>query len=256
MHHIFLSDVHLGAFHEEKNQQLENSLIELVDHCQEQSIQIHLLGDLFDYWMEYKNYIPPIGEKLLNRFEIYNQQLPATFITGNHDFWTYGHFAKLGFKTETEYVHIELDESSILMFHGDGLTDNIFSLPRPFLNNILRQKWFVDIFQFILRGKTGNHLMKHFSEFTRDEDDINPERLTDWAGNFLSSSEYNVIITGHDHVPRIETFTNGLYINPGAYHMYHSLIYYTNGAFKLVEWKWKNRIFKPFAAEDTHHKKS
>ena len=246
MQHIFLADVHLGAFHEEKNNRLEKSLIQLIDYCETNSIQIHLLGDLFDYWMEYKNYTPPLGKGLLTRFKEYNKTFNSLFITGNHDFWTSGHFDDTGFRTEPEYSTIQLGEKKILLFHGDGLSNPGFKIPRPFLNSVIRKPWFVTLFQYILSGEAGNHFMKIFSEFTRDEELV-PDKLSAWAEKFLSESEFNAVITGHDHVPRIETFDGGLYINPGAYHQFGTLAFYTNNMFKIVVWNSERNQFLPFA---------
>ncbi|TVR15900.1 MAG: hypothetical protein EA391_09395 [Balneolaceae bacterium] len=246
MQHIFLADVHLGAFREEKNKRLEKSLIHLIDYCETNSIQIHLLGDLFDYWMEYKNYTPPLGKRLLARFKEYNRTFNSLFITGNHDFWTRGHFNDSGFRTEQEYSTLKLGGKNILLFHGDGLTNPEFNIPRPLLNSMIRKPWFVDLFQYILSGEAGNHFMKNFSEFTRDEEMI-PNRLSEWAEKFLDQSEFNVVITGHDHVPRIETFAGGLYINPGAYHHFGTLAFYTNNTFEIVIWNSERKQLSPFA---------
>jgi len=68
MQHIFLSDVHLGALRPDQNEKLENELIELIRHCSENGIKIHVLGDLFDYWMEFPEYTPPLGNKLFAQF--------------------------------------------------------------------------------------------------------------------------------------------------------------------------------------------
>ena len=247
MHHIFLADIHLGAFHEEKNKQLEESLIQLIDYCEENSIQIHLLGDLFDYWMEYENYTPPLGKTVLSRFRIYNEKFNSFYITGNHDFWTRGHFTDLGFNIKTEHASIDLDGKCMLMFHGDGLSDDTFQLSRPFLNDFIRKPGFVRLFQSIFDGEAGNHFMKEFSEFTRDENDMNPEHLSRWAKNYLSESHYDVIITGHDHLPRMETYNHGIYINPGAFHQHLTVIQYTNKAFKLVVWSNEEHKLVPFA---------
>ncbi len=246
MQHIFLADVHLGAFHEGKNQQLESTLIRLIDHCEANKIQIHLLGDLFDYWMEYEDYIPPIGKNLLNRFKEYNKSFSTVYVTGNHDFWTRGHFNNMGFRTNTEYSTLRLDGKSILLFHGDGLTEKMFGLPRPYLNDFIRKAWFIDLFQYILDGEAGNNFMKEFSDFTRDNE-INTDRLSDWANEILPKVKYDVIISGHDHIPRIETFKTGIYINTGAFFRFRTVVLYTNNKFRIVVWDGEQNQFLPFA---------
>lgn len=247
MDHIFLSDVHLGAFTAEKNQLLETEIIQLVTYCSKHQIKLHLLGDLFDYWMEVPGYVPPLGKTMLDTFQQYNQQMgSATFITGNHDFWTHGHFKERGFAVNTEYVSTEIDDKRVLLFHGDGLSDASFNLKRPLLNSFLRNQVFVSLYQKIFAGKTANHIMKKFSNFARDEEDLHPQRLTNWAKEFFGGSQYHYIITGHDHVARIETFANGTYINCGAYYRDRTMARYTNGGFELVVWDAAEQSMQPY----------
>lgn len=248
MVHLFLSDVHLGGFSDEKNQFLENELIRLVDYCESNNIQIHILGDFFDYWMEFPNYIPEVGRSILDRFETYNLSTGGntTYITGNHDYWTVSHFEERGFRVEHEFVELELDQKKILLCHGDGLAEKKFQLQRPLLHRFIRNPKFITFYKTVLTGKTGVELMKRFSAFTRDEDEIDTERLSKWAEFMLHLFPYDVIISGHDHVPRKETFSGGVYINTGAFHRYKTFLKYTKGAFNLVTWNDGGNELKPF----------
>ena len=60
--HLFISDIHIGAFNNSVEEQIENDLIDLVNYAIDRNAQIYILGDLFDYWMEFTNskYIPPL----------------------------------------------------------------------------------------------------------------------------------------------------------------------------------------------------
>jgi UDP-2,3-diacylglucosamine hydrolase len=249
--HIFLSDVHLGAFQPAETDRLENELIKLVDYCTVHKIGIHLLGDLFDYWMEFPDYIPPLGKRLLECFEKYNNTAgPATFITGNHDYWTLNHFSDRGFLVEHEFHELSISEKKLLLLHGDGLSDLSMKLPRPILHKLLRNKLFISLYRWIFSGKTGNRIMKQFSGFTRNEDDLRPARLSQWAKNLLNNKHYHYLIAGHDHVPRVETFSHGTYINTGAFYRYQTVALYNNSTIELVIWDGKKNMFKPFE----HHR--
>jgi UDP-2,3-diacylglucosamine hydrolase len=247
MQHIFLSDVHLGAFRPEKNSHLEHDLIRLIDYCTVHGIHIHVLGDLFDYWMEYPCYTPPLGKKLLGRFEEYNRSVAqATYITGNHDFWTLRHFSERGFRVEHESRELSIAKKELLLLHGDGLSDPEMGLPRPFLHRFLRNKTFTTLYRRVFSGETGNHLMKQFSEFTRDENDLHPARLSGWAKNLFKKKHYHYLIAGHDHVPRMETFSHGTYINTGAFYRSKTAALYNNERVQLVIWNGKENQFNPF----------
>lgn len=235
MRSLFLSDVHLGAFSTRTEEEVEADLLSLIEYCTSESVKMYLLGDLFDYWMEYPNYIPPLGRNLLDHFERYNSLCgPASFITGNHDYWDMGHFTERGFKVEYEYMQIELGSKKGLLLHGDGLSDPRFGFPRPRLNNLLRADWFVGLFQTIFPGATGNRLMKFFSDFTREENATDTARLSEWAETFLNESDFNFIVSGHDHVPRIEFFPSGTYINTGAFFKKRTALLYTEDGPQLV----------------------
>lgn len=247
MTHIFLSDVHLGAFNKEKNQHLEKELHLLIDYCESREIQIHILGDFFDYWMEFPDFIPELGRLLLDRFEQYNQVMgnKTTYITGNHDYWTVSHFKERGFRVEHEYVELKLDDELVFLCHGDGLSGEQFQLPRPLLHRFLRDDRFIRLYKSVLPGKAGLHLMKSFSSFTKDED-IEPERLSKWAEYMLKNFSYDTIITGHDHVARKETFPGGIYINTGAFYKHKTVLKYNKGAYDLVTWNGSTKEFKPY----------
>jgi UDP-2,3-diacylglucosamine pyrophosphatase LpxH len=248
MVHIFLSDVHLGIHDETQTKKLEDELIRLVDYCESNQYQIHILGDFFEYWMEFPDYIPKLGQSILDRFESYNQKMKdkTTFITGNHDYWTVSHLEERGFNVQHEYVELHLDEHLLFLCHGDGLKNDHFKLPRPFLHRFIRHPKFVTFYKFLLSGKTGIQLMKAFSNYARDENYINTKRLSDWAKNMLEKYPYDMIVSGHDHIPRVETFSGGTYINTGYFNHYRTVLKYTKGAFDLVTWNDGKKEFQPY----------
>jgi len=173
MRQIFISDVHLGAFDDRTNTIIENDLIALIDYCEENSVHLTILGDLFDYWMEYPGYHPELGRRMLKRFKKYNHSVRSIlFITGNHDNWTSGYFEKIGFDVESEFRIIKLNGSKILLLHGDGLRNQKFKLPRPIVHQILRHPLFVKFYQFIFSPEAGIRLMKSFSDMSRQRTHI------------------------------------------------------------------------------------
>lgn len=247
MGQLFLSDAHLGALPDHLNDQVENRLIRIIDYCESNRIQIHVLGDLMDYWMEFPDYTPNIGKRVLNRFrEFHNVISPGFYITGNHDNWTYGYFEKIGFRVEHEYVKLNLDGKRILILHGDGLNDPEMNLPRPFFHRVLRNPLFISFFQTLFNGEAGNHLMKTFSKYTRSSSDLQIDKLSKWAQNLLNDQSFDYILTGHDHVPRVETYSAGSYINTGAFYLQDTAALYNNESIDLVIWNDKQCHFEPY----------
>lgn len=237
MHHLFISDVHLGAFEKEKRQEVIQDMIALIDYCEERTIKLHILGDLFDYWMEFPNYTPPLGKTILTRFKSYHEKIGATFfITGNHDCWTTGVFKEKGFNVKRNEAILSLDHRSVFLMHGDGISNKKYNMPRPMLNRVLRHPLFIALFQSLFSGKSANLIMKWFSAYTRDPSEESPDKLNRWARKLIIDYHFDVVITGHDHIARRETFSDGIYINCGAFHTNKTLAEYKNNEFRLVTW--------------------
>lgn len=235
--HLFISDVHIGAFDQTKESELRDELLSLIGWCQDEKIRLHVLGDLFDYWMEFNDYIPTLGQEILSRFKRYHDVVgPTYYITGNHDYWTCGHFNDCGFHVYTDPTVMQLDEMRVLLFHGDGADNFDTEFRRPALHRLLRHPAFIELYQAVCTGEQANLLMKKFSSFTRNPLDRDPQKLNQWAGRLLQKDTVDAMIAGHDHVPRAETFYGKTYINCGAFHSDKTLARYKNGMFDLVVW--------------------
>ncbi|MDR9419195.1 UDP-2,3-diacylglucosamine diphosphatase [Gracilimonas sp.] len=248
--YIFLSDVHIGAFSQKTNAKIEQDLISLINYCIDENIHINILGDLFDYWMEYpeKGFIPKLGKQILDAFEAYNKTIaPALFITGNHDNWTFGHFKERGFDIEPNFRLKEIRDKRLLLMHGDGVAANKIDFPRAAFHQLLRNDKFVNTYQKILPPEQGLKMMKLFSSVTRRKNNHNPEPLNRQAKKIFNRHNLDYIITGHDHVPRVETFTSGTYINLGTFFKHRTMALYNKGTVELVRWSADAKKFIPYS---------
>lgn len=237
---LFLSDAHLGGFSTEENARIESELIQLINYCQRNDIRMTILGDLFDYWMEYPDHVPQLGKKLLERFQDFNNQLgPTLFITGNHDNWTRDHLTQRGFYLEHESYFYSLDDQKIMTLHGDGLSDGRHNLERPIMHKVLRNKKFLDFFQRVLSPKAGLKTMKYFSRFNRfvEWKSDQSQKLDCWAKQQLKKSDIDFILCGHDHIPRRKQFPFGTYINLGTFYKHKTMAYCNNDVISLVCWE-------------------
>lgn len=246
---LFISDVHFGAFSEQKNNRLEEELINLINFAQKNDFEIALLGDLFDYWIEYPNFVPSLGSNLLQRFKEFNKKGNSTlYITGNHDNWTVGHFSSLGFDVEPNYRILSIDNSNVLVLHGDATGKDLNSLKRPLFHQLLRNTIFLKIYRTLLPPKTGIWLMSVVSKLSNllemGRSDI--KKLDEWSAFTLKNNDIDYVICGHDHTPRCLTFSFGSYLNLGTFHHHKSLVMYNNGTFKLVNWNNDNQELTPY----------
>lgn len=244
---LFLSDVHYGAFDGEEEQRLHEDLVSLIDNCTESSTAICILGDLFDWWMEYPSRHPDLGAGLIGRFRSHIEQTgPILFITGNHDNWTCGYLHSIGFDVEHEYRRLQIDGKSALLLHGDGLSDPDFGLPRPPFHRLLRHRRFVRLYQILFSPETGWRLMRLFSDWNRRRSGPNPDRINRWAGEWLGKSDDDFVICGHDHVARKVAFAGGTLYNCGSFATDRTLLRHTTNGFELVVWDGKRRQMTPY----------
>lgn len=237
---LIVSDVHFGGFDPETDREIKKNLHGLLEHCILNGLKVIVLGDLFDYWMEYRGEWPRYGDDTLRMFGELNQREPVLYITGNHDCWTGPRLIEAGFDIEHEYRKLSIGGKNVLLAHGDGLADKGFVFPRPLLHRTLRNKTFLKAYQAVLPPKTGFALMRAFSTVSKKREGVgghSTKRIDEWAIKMLERPEIDVVICGHHHVPRFIKNNNGLYINSGNFFRDRSAVLYTKGRFEPVTWE-------------------
>ena len=136
----FLSDFHLGAPNAEASLIREKKIISFLDKIKDEAAEIFILGDMFDFWFEYKNVVPKGYTRLLGKLaEITDAGTPIHFFVGNHDMWMKDYFQKeLNIKVYFNPEEFILLGKKFLIGHGDGLGpgDNGYK----FLKKIFRNK--------------------------------------------------------------------------------------------------------------------
>ncbi|MFH5833484.1 UDP-2,3-diacylglucosamine diphosphatase [Halalkalibaculum sp. DA3122] len=253
---LFLSDVHLGGFAENENRELERQLIRLIDHCQSNGIKIFILGDLFDYWMEFPGHVPELGKKVNERFREYNNELgPTLYITGNHDNWTRSYFEEIGFTLEPEYKTLKIRGRNLLLLHGDGIPNESGELLRPPLHRLLRNKTFISFYQTLLAPRAGLWVMKWFSRLNRRFGSLREDEstLNRWGRQNLKTTNTDIIICGHDHLPRKKEFNFGTFLNLGTFYKHRTMALYNNEGLNIVVWNDASRQLNNFYTAENQH---
>ena len=121
----FLSDAHLGSRALEHRRTHERRLVNFLDAIKEEAAAIYLLGDIFDYWYEYKYVVPKGYTRLLGKIsELTDRGVEVHFFIGNHDIWCKDYFVEeCGMIMHREPITIELYGKEFYLAHGDGLGD-------------------------------------------------------------------------------------------------------------------------------------
>jgi UDP-2,3-diacylglucosamine hydrolase len=119
----FASDLHLGLPNFIESRQRENLFVSWLDVVKKDASEIFLLGDIFDYWYEYRRVIPKGFTRFLGKIaEIADSGIPVHFFTGNHDVWMFDYFPKeLGVSVHRKPIEREYHGKKFLIGHGDGL---------------------------------------------------------------------------------------------------------------------------------------
>ena len=119
----FLSDFHLGAPDAATSLVREKRIIAFLNEIKDKAEQIFIMGDLFDFWFEYKKVVPKGYVRILGKLaEITDSGVPIHFFVGNHDMWMKDYFQKeLNIPVYYEPVPFEFNGKQFLLGHGDGL---------------------------------------------------------------------------------------------------------------------------------------
>ena len=135
----FLSDAHLGSRAIGDPRAHERRLVSFLDSIKDKAAAIYLLGDMFDFWNEYRYVVPKGYTRFLGKLsELTDMGVEVHFFTGNHDLWTYGYLHdECGLIVHKQPVTTEIYGKVFFLAHGDGLGDNDakFKLLRKMFHN-------------------------------------------------------------------------------------------------------------------------
>lgn len=238
----FSSDNHLGAPTPEASLPREKKFVRWLDVVKEDAQAIFLLGDLFDFWFEYKTVVPKGFVRVLGKLaEISDSGIPIYFFVGNHDLWMRDYFEKeLGIPTYHDAKEFDLGGKSFLIGHGDGKGpgDNGYKrMKKVFTNPFF--KWLFRWFHPELGMRLAHYLSVKNKIISGDEDKKflgeENEWLAQYAKRKLESKHYDYFIFGHRHLPmEIKIGDNSTYFNLGDW-----ISHFTYGEFDGHEFKLK-----------------
>ncbi len=122
----FLSDAHLGSWAIPHARMQERRIVRFLDSIKEKAAAVYLLGDMFDFWNEYKYVVPKGYTRFLGKLsELTDNGVEVHFFTGNHDIWTYGYLEEeCGLTVHKAPLTTEIYGKVFFLAHGDGLGDD------------------------------------------------------------------------------------------------------------------------------------
>ena len=119
----FLSDLHLGAPYFADSREAEKRVVDFLDSIKEEGDALFLLGDILDYWYEYRYVVPRGFVRFFGKLaELADRGVRIVWFIGNHDIWIFDYLpTELGIEVVDGYAVEELDGHKFLMTHGDGI---------------------------------------------------------------------------------------------------------------------------------------
>ena len=241
----FASDNHLGAPSNEVSRVREKRFVNWLDYVKKDASAIFLLGDLFDFWFEYKTVVPKGFTRVLGKLaEIADSGIKINFFVGNHDLWMNDYFQKeLGVNVHHKPLEIKINETKFFLAHGDGLGpgDHGYKRMKKVFTNPF-SKWF---FRW-LHPDVGIRIGKYLSlknklisgdeniEFLGEEN----EPLVVFSKEKIEKEHFDYLIFGHRHLPlEISLTKNSKYINLGDWISNYTYGVFDGKEFELKVWK-------------------
>ena len=232
---FFFSDAHLGSGTTIEEKEKEKRLISFWQELEKEASHLYIVGDLFDFWFEYRHLIPKNFQKILNRLgRLKDSGVKIDYLCGNHDFWL-GDFLpqQIGIPVHKDYSEAEHQGKKIFVSHGDGLAQSDWGY--RILKKILRSRVNIWLYRQ-LPPDFSIPLARLVSGTSRDYTSGREAKFLEEYRQFAEEkikSGFDIVILGHTHQPQIERIGNGTYVNLGDWFKHFSYGVLDKGGIRL-----------------------
>ena len=219
---LFVSDAHFRTPPDKASEERELKLVHLFKNQKDKLQHLFLLGDIFDYWFEYRDVVPKGYVTLFACLkELHSQGVQIHYFTGNHDMWVEDYFTQtFGAIVYREARLLTINGHRCFVGHGDGLggKQRKYLLIKRIFNN--RFNWWL---YGLLHPRQSFAISRFFSEKSRNSHDESmfvfkgeDEYQVQFARELLRITDVDYFILAHRHIPtRYELTPNCLFFNTG-----------------------------------------
>ena len=241
----FASDQHFGAPTKYLSKERESSFIQWLDNIEKDAAVLFLLGDLFDFWFEYKTVVPKGFVRILGKLaSIADRGIPIHYFVGNHDLWMKDYFEKelniLVYHKAEEFI---FNSKSFFIAHGDGLgpNDNGFKRMKKLFTNRLAKRLFQALHPDI-GMRLGNYFSLKNKLISGDKNSVflgeENEWLAIYAKRKLEEKHRDYFIFGHRHIPmQINLNNKSQYINLGDWISHYTYATFDGICLEIKKWE-------------------
>ena len=241
--HYFVSDIHLGSGDVATQRRVERTFLSFLDKVAADGESLFLVGDIFDFWFEYKRVVPKGFVRVLGRLaELCDRGVRVVMLTGNHDMWVGNYLTEeCGIELYTTPQTFTLAGKRLFVAHGDNMNIGGKPLLRAmnamFRSKVLRKvaSWLIHPDLFMRFGQWWSGKSRKSHKGGKSAKMLNP--LIEYATEYRWAHEVDYFVFGHLHYAAdIDASERTLFM--GDWHSQPSYIALdNNGAIKLVELK-------------------
>ena len=241
----FASDFHLGAPDYESSRRREELIVSWLDQIKADCEELFLVGDLFDFWFEYKKAIPKGFVRLQGKIaEFTDAGIPVHVFTGNHDMWMFDYLPQeLGVNLYREPIHRTFNGKKFLIGHGDGLGPGDYGykfIKKVFANRL--SQWLFARLHPNLGIRMADYWSGKSRRANRAEDEkflgAENEWLAIYCREYLKKEHMDYFIFGHRHLPLdLKVGENSRYLNLGEWMNYQTYAAFDGKELALLEYK-------------------
>ncbi len=225
----FASDFHLGSGSYLSSREREDAIIRWLNEVKADAAELFLMGDVFDFWFEYKTVVPKGYIRFLGKLaELSDAGIKLFMFKGNHDMWMFDYFVnEFGVTIISDELEITRSGKTFYLHHGDGLGpgDAFYKVLKRFFRSNFCQWLFARIHPNLGVGianywsTKSRKSQKKAAEYVKKEQ----EWLIIYSNELITSREIDYLIFGHRHIPMdVELANNSHYINLGEWLFYKS----------------------------------
>ncbi|MEA2030597.1 MAG: UDP-2,3-diacylglucosamine diphosphatase [candidate division Zixibacteria bacterium] len=229
------SDAHLGCGTPEEERLKRDKISTLFAKIMADGNRLIILGDLFDFWFEYRYTIPKEHHDILFMLNgLVEHGIKVDYVSGNHDFWMGDFFEKqMRMNVYRDFLNIQYEGKNLHLIHGDGLAAS--DRGYRFLKRILRNRFNIWLYRKLppdwaiplakkVSGSSRHYTSRRDHLFAKDYEKYAQTKLHD---------EFDIVAIAHLHIPVFKNFDNGIYINTGDFINHFSYVKLVNGRVTL-----------------------
>jgi UDP-2,3-diacylglucosamine hydrolase len=241
----FLSDFHLGAPDYASSLEREKLVVQFLDGIKDSAAEVFIVGDMFDFWYEYRTVVPKGFVRLLGKLaELTDAGIKMHFFVGNHDMWMKDYLQKeFNFAVYFEPAEFEFSGKNFLVGHGDGLGpgDHKYKFIKKVFRNPFCQ-WLFGIFPPYIGMGLANYMSRRSRAQTGASEETflgeDKEWLIIYCRDVLKQKKFDFFVFGHRHLAiDFRLNDNSRYINLGDWIRYYTYAVFDGRDMKLQSYR-------------------